>query len=80
MAVIISSFCAIFFRKEIISFINLPIFKQETIGLEGIYTIKNLPDDIANQISYGLTINSKNDKAVISPIVESLSIENENKD
>jgi len=78
--VITTSFCAVFFRKEIISFVNLPIFRQETIGLEGIYTIKNLPDDIANQISYGLTVNSKNDKAVISPVVESLSIENENKD
>lgn len=75
-----SIFCAVFFRNEITNFINLPIFKQETIGLEGIYTIKNLPENIANQISYGLTINSKNDKAVISPIIESLNIENENKD
>ena len=73
-------FCAIFFRKEIINFANLPIFKQESIGIEGIYTIKNLPDNIANQISYGLTVNSENDKASISPIVESLSVENENKD
>ena len=80
LIVITSSFCAVFFRKEITNFVNLPIFRQEAIGLEGIYTIKNLPDNIANQISYGLTINSENDKAVISPIVESLSIENGNKD
>ena len=73
-------FCSIFFKKEIISFINLPIFKKENIGIEGIYTIKSLPENIANQVSYGLTTNSENDKAVISSIVESLSVENENKD
>ncbi|MDD3002775.1 MAG: hypothetical protein PHS06_02805, partial [Candidatus Shapirobacteria bacterium] len=80
LIIIITSLCAIFFRKEIVNFINLPIFKQESIGIEGLYTLKNLPDDIANQISYGLTINSKNDKATISPIIESLNVENENKD
>lgn len=73
-------FCSFFFRKEIINFINLPIFKRETIAIEGIYTIKNLPDSIANQISYGLTVNSENDKSEISPIVESMTVENENKD
>ncbi|MDD4136062.1 MAG: ABC transporter substrate-binding protein [Candidatus Shapirobacteria bacterium] len=77
---IIIGFSALFFRREIVNFVNLPIFKQESIGIEGLYTLKNLPDDIANQISYGLTVNSKNDKAIISPIVESLSVENENKD
>lgn len=80
LIIIITCFCGIFFRKEIINFINLPIFKQESIGIDGLYTLKNLPDDIANQISYGLTVNSKNDKATISPIVESLIVENENKD
>jgi peptide/nickel transport system substrate-binding protein len=80
LIIIVAIFCAIFFRKEIINFINLPIFKKESIGIEGLYTLKNLPDNIANQISYGLTINSKNDKAIISPIVESLNVENENKD
>lgn len=80
LTIFIASFCAIFFKKEIVNFINLPVFKQESIGIEGIYTIKNLPDNIANQTSYGLTINSENDKAIISPIVESLNVENENKD
>lgn len=74
------SFCAIFFRTEIISFINLPIFKKETIGVEGLYTLKNIPEEIVNQISFGLTINSENDKNELSPIIESLTIENENKD
>lgn len=73
-------FSTVFFRKEIIKFVNLPIFQQESIGIEGIYTIEDLPDVIADQISYGLTVNSENDKANISPIVESLIIENENKD
>jgi len=74
------SFSAIFFRTEIINFINLPIFKKESIGVEGLYTLKNIPEEIVNQISFGLTINSENDKNEISPIVESLIIENENKD
>ena len=73
-------FCAIFFRNEITKFINLPIFRKETIGVEGLYTLKNIPEEIVNQISYGLTINSENDKTSISPIVESLTVENENKD
>jgi len=73
-------FCAIFFRNEIIKFINLPIFKSQTIGIEGIYTIKNIPEEIINQISYGLTVNSENGKTTLSPIVQSLIIENENKD
>jgi len=58
----------------------LPIFKKESIGVEGIYTLKNIPEDIINQISYGLTVSSENDKTSISPIVESLVIENDNKD
>ena len=73
-------FCLIFFRGEIVKFISLPIFKKETIGIEGLYTLKNLPEEIINQISFGLTINSESDKTSLSPIVESLTIENENKD
>ena len=68
------------FQRNIINFINLPIFKKQIIGVEGIYTIKNLPEEIVDQISYGLTVHSKNDKTDISPIVESISIENDNKD
>ena len=73
-------FCTIFFRQDIIKFINLPIFKKQTIGIEGIYTLKNLPPEISDQVSYGLTINSENDKPEISPIVSSMTIENGNKD
>ncbi|MDD4785518.1 MAG: ABC transporter substrate-binding protein [Candidatus Shapirobacteria bacterium] len=74
------TFSAIFFRTEIINFINLPIFKKESIGIEGLYTLKNIPEEVVNQISYGLTINSENDRNELSPIVESMTIENENKD
>lgn len=73
-------FCAIFFRNEIVKFINLPIFKKQKIGIEGIYTIKNIPEEIINKTSYGLTVNSENDKTALSPIVESLNVENDNKD
>lgn len=74
------SLALIFFKNDIVKFINLPIFKKQSIGIEGIYNLKNLPEDIASQISYGLTINSENDKTELSPIVESLNIENDNKD
>jgi peptide/nickel transport system substrate-binding protein len=77
---LIIGFCAIFFRNEIFNFINLPIFKKETIGIEGIYTIKKLPEEVFDLVSYGLTINSEKDKNILSPIVESLTIENDNKD
>ncbi len=73
-------FCAIFFRNQIIEFVKLPIFRKESIGIDGIYTIKNMPEEIVNKISYGLTINSENDKPAISPIIDSLTIENDNKD
>jgi peptide/nickel transport system substrate-binding protein len=44
------------------------------------YTLKTLPENILDQVSYGLTTNSQDDKTDLSPIVKSLSIENENKD
>ncbi len=80
LTTIVLIFLAFNFKKELIAFINLPIFKKESIGIEGLYTLKNLPENVAAQISYGLTINSENDKAVISPIVESFKVENDNKD
>jgi len=68
------------FRAKIISFINRPSFHPTTIGLSGHYTPQKLPENIQDLISYGLTINTENDKPALSPLVESMDIQNSNKD
>lgn len=68
------------FRQQIISLYNLPTLNPKIIGIEGRYTINNLPDEIANKISLGLTILNENQKPITSSIVKSLEIQNNNKD
>ncbi len=66
------------FRQQILGLylkINRPI---EKIGLEGLYTVNTLPSDIANKISYGLTINTENNKFDTSPLVKNLDIRQDN--
>lgn len=48
------------------------------IGIVGLYTIQNLPQNVSSLLSYGLTSISENDKASISPIVEELTIRENN--
>lgn len=71
---------AFVYHKQIIDTINLPILRTKIIGIEGLHTESNLPEEITNQISYGLTQNSENDKPVNSPIAKLHDIENQNKD
>lgn len=71
---------AIVFHQQLISFYNLPVFHPQIIGLEGRYTLDDLPDDIAQQISLGLTSLSDHQKPEISKLVKSVEIQNENKD
>jgi ABC-type transport system substrate-binding protein len=70
----------IVFKNQIISIYNQPSWHSKIIGLEGRYTINNLPDEISQKISFGLTTLSENQKPEISQIVDSLDIQNENKD
>ncbi|MFA5025221.1 MAG: hypothetical protein WC503_01820 [Candidatus Shapirobacteria bacterium] len=66
------------FRQQLLSFylkINRPL---EKIGLEGLYTVNNLPNDITNKISYGLTVNTENNKFETSPLVKNLDIRQDN--
>lgn len=56
---------------ELISKINQ---KPQKIGIEGLYTVNNLPLDITNKISYGLTQITQNQKPIISPIVKELIV------
>lgn len=68
------------FKQEITLFYQLPIWHPEIIGLQGRYTIDNLPNEITKKISLGLTTINENQKPVISSLVKSLNIENESKD
>ncbi|MEI8067810.1 MAG: ABC transporter substrate-binding protein [Candidatus Shapirobacteria bacterium] len=68
------------FRAQILNFVNSPKFQTKIIGIQGLYTVDNIPEGIISKISYGLTINSNDDKPEISPIVKSLQIENNNLD
>ena len=43
-------------------------------GIEGLYTTQSLPPTILNQISYGFTIASENNKPELSPIISNLTI------
>ncbi len=68
------------FRQQLVSFYQLPIWHPEIIGLQGRFTIETLPREIAEKISYGLTVINENQKPVISSLVKELNIENESKD
>jgi peptide/nickel transport system substrate-binding protein len=63
-----------FFQKPLQTFyqkLNHPTLK---IGIEGLYNTSNLPQDITQKISYGLTTISENDRTSLSPLVNKLDI------
>ncbi len=66
------------FKPTLKELLNLPIFQTEYIGLSGHYTNNNLPEEISNLITYGLTSHTENNKITASPIVESINQEDEN--
>ncbi|MFZ2153191.1 MAG: ABC transporter substrate-binding protein [Microgenomates group bacterium] len=65
-------------RLYLIQLFNNLTFQKNNIGLEGLYTISNLPEIVSNQISYGITTLSENDKAQISPIVDKIEVDENN--
>lgn len=67
-------------KNQIINFINSPNFQTKKIGIEGLYTINNLPTIVSQQISLGLSTTTDNNKITTSRLVKSLDIQNENKD
>ncbi len=71
---------AFIFKNQIVSIYNQPSWHTKIIGLEGRYTVDTLPDEISQKISFGLMTLSENQKPEISQIVDSLDIQNENKD
>lgn len=68
------------FRQQIISFSQLPIWHPEIIGLQGRYTIDNLPPEITKKLSSGLTTINENQKPINSFLVKDVDIENDSKD
>ncbi len=66
---------SVIFRQPLRKFylkINPPIQK---IGLEGMYTLNNLPESISQKISYGLTQSDSNGHFSLSPLVKNLDID-----
>lgn len=68
------------FKDRLKEIPKLSVFNTEYIGISGLYTISNIPPEIKNLISVGLTTNSEKNKPVISEIIEHYFSENENKD
>lgn len=66
------------FRRQLITLYRSPRLQTKIIGLDGLYTPQNLPEEVTQLISFGLTVNSENDKPVISPLVNSYSVQNNN--
>ncbi len=65
-------------RKQILNLYHTLHVPVKIIGLDGLYTKNNLPEEVTNSISYGLTINSENDKPILSPLVISYDSQNNN--
>lgn len=65
---------SIIFRQQLFNFytkLNPPIQK---IGLEGLYSLNNFPEEIAQKISYGLTQSDDSGHFSTSPLVKNLDI------
>lgn len=71
---LILGYLAVNYQNKIIATYQKFVTPTVKIGIEGLYTISNLPESITNQISYGLTQVSQNDKIIISPLVKDLSV------
>ena len=65
-------------RDFIIGTISSVSSRKNSVGIEGLYTASHLPVQIANQISYGITSLSQNDKAVASPLIEKIDVDEGN--
>lgn len=68
----------VIFRQNIYQIYSKFSRKTDKIGIEGLYTLKNLPSQIGTKISYGLTQSVENGKFEISPLVKNLDIRQDN--
>ena len=53
---------------------------NQKIGMVGLYTLDNLPNQILSQVSTGLTVFTDNNRTEVSTLVKEWKIENDNKD
>jgi peptide/nickel transport system substrate-binding protein len=68
------------FSSPIIAFLTKAIpANPKVIGIEGLYSANQLPPLIANQISYGLTQVSDNNRAEKSPLIDQIEVKNDQK-
>lgn len=81
LIIIVSIFVGLLFaayQKQLINIFKKNMIPPTKIGIEGQFTINNLPISITNLISYGLTETTQNQRLTISPLVKEISI-NQNK-
>lgn len=64
----------------IYKFIQNQTKKRQRIGISGLYTLNNLPTEITQLISYGLTTFTNNNRPEQSILVKDWKMENDNKD
>lgn len=65
-----------YFRTKLLNLYQSPRFHPTIIGIQGMYTTNNLPSRVTDLISYGLTVNTDNDRPQISPLVISYESQN----
>ena len=65
------------FRKNLVVKYNQYFPKIEKIGIEGQYKYYNLPKNISQKISYGLTTGNHTGHFDISPLIEKIDINEE---
>ncbi len=68
------------FYPHIHNFLQKQRVENHKIGLVGLYTLDNLPNQILNQVSTGLTVFTDNNRTEVSALVKEWKIENDNKD
>jgi peptide/nickel transport system substrate-binding protein len=68
------------FREKLTFTFQKNFLQTKYVGISGLYTPSNLPPQIKNLISTGLTINAEKNKPIISDIVEHYFTENNNQD
>lgn len=64
----------IVFQKQILRIINLPSFTTKKIGYQGLVTMDNLPVEVTDLISFGLTRIGENGKPEISELIQKINV------
>lgn len=71
---LIIGFLAVVYKNTVLSLYQKITTPTSKIGIEGLYTNTNLPILISQDLSLGLTQITENDKAIVSPLIKELVI------